>query len=232
MSCFRFGIKFQYRNLATFIRPDYVNRNDIKNIKRFKETELSTDEFLILKREAEELGFLSICTPFDETSVDLLMEHDYDILKIASCSFHDWPLLEKIATANQNKPIIASVAASSLEEINKTLSFFHHRGMKISLMHCVAEYPTKDECLQMNQIDLLQKEFPDYEIGYSTHESPDNFLSIQIAIAKGAQIFEKHVGVPTNEITLNSYSASPQQVEKWLEAAYRAFQICGIKGYR
>ena len=72
-----------------------------------------------------QVGFLSICTPFDETSVDLIMEHNYDIIKIASCSFNDWPLLEKIA--QQNKPVIASDAGSSLEEIDQVLSFLTHR---------------------------------------------------------------------------------------------------------
>ena len=113
MTDFQFGIKFQYRNLDTFIRPDFWERNDIKNVKRFKDTRLLKDEFLALKKEVEKVGFLSICTPFDETSVDLIMEHNYDIIKIASCSFNDWPLLEKIA--QQNKPVIASAAGSSLE---------------------------------------------------------------------------------------------------------------------
>ena len=230
MSCFRFGIKFQYRNLDTFIRPDYLNRDDIKNVKRFKDTRLTKSEFLKLKKEAELAGFLTICTPFDESSVDLIMEHEYDIIKIASCSFNDWPLLEKIA--QQKKPIIASAAGSGLEEIHKVLFFFRHRGIPVSLMHCVAEYPTDNQYLQMNQIDLLHKEFPDYTIGFSTHESPDNLFPIRIAIAKGAEIFEKHVGVPTEKIVLNGYSANPEQIEAWLQAAYETYEMCGIKEQR
>ncbi len=230
MTDFQFGIKFQYRNLDTFIRPDYWERNDIKNVKRFKDTRLLKDEFLALKKEVEKVGFLSICTPFDETSVDLIMEHNYDIIKIASCSFNDWPLLEKIA--QQNKPVIASAAGSSLEEIDKVLSFLTHRGISVSLMHCVAEYPTLNEHLQMNQIDLLRKEFPGYVIGFSTHEFPENLLPIRIAVAKGARIFEKHVGVPTEEITLNGYSANPEQVSRWLQAAYETFEMCGVVNQR
>ena len=45
-------------------------------------------------------------TPFDEASVDLALEHEVDILKVASCSALDWPLLERIAAAG--KPVICS----------------------------------------------------------------------------------------------------------------------------
>ena len=38
---FSFAFKLQYRNLDTFIRPDYVGRMDIKHVKRFEETRLS-----------------------------------------------------------------------------------------------------------------------------------------------------------------------------------------------
>ena len=51
---------------------------------------------------------------------------------------------------------------------------------------------------------------------------------IKVAVAKGAQIFEKHVGVPTETITLNGYSANPEQVSAWLEAAKHTFELCGV----
>jgi len=42
---------------------------------------------------------------------------------------------------------------------------------------------------------------------------------LKIAIAKGAQIFEKHVGIKTDKYSLNAYSATPEQVRQWLQAA-------------
>lgn len=226
---FNFAFKFQYRDLDTFIHPDYKNRFDIKNIKRFSDTKLNKNQFKLLKSELGKNDFFTICTAFDENSVELIREHDYDVIKIASCSFTDWPLLETIAKID--KPVIASTAGSELEEIDKVVNFFNHRGIDLSLMHCVAEYPTKLENLQLNQIDLLKNMF-NLRVGYSTHESPDNFEAIKIAMAKGAEIFEKHVGVPTETIELNGYSANPEQVKKWLQAAYEALVMCGIKNER
>ncbi len=223
---FNFAFKLQARDIPTFIHPDYQGRDDIKYVKRFSETKLSEEEFKMLKEEIERMGFISICTPFDENSVDLIKRLDFDIIKIGSPSFGDWPLLDRIAKVD--KPIIFSVAGATLEEIDKVVSFFGHREKKFALMHCVGEYPTLSKNLQLNQIDLFKKRYPDIDIGYSTHESPDNFDSIKIAIAKGATIFEKHVGVETDKIKPNVYSAKPEQVKQWLISAKEAFDICGV----
>ena len=223
---FKFAFKFQYRDIDTFIHPDFKNRTDFKYVKRFQETRLSENYQALLKEEIKNLGFISICTPFDENSVDLIEKHNYDIIKVASCSFTDWPLLERIVKTD--KPIIASTAGAFLEDIDKVVSFLEHRGKHFCIMHCVGEYPTNKKNLQLNQIDLLKKRYPNIPIGYSTHESPDNTDAIKIAIAKGAQVFERHVGIKTEKYAINAYSSTPEQISVWLEAAQEAFDICGI----
>lgn len=227
---FDFAVKLQYRNLETFIHPDYKDRDDIKFIKRFSETKLSKEEFLELRNEIKKQGFISICTAFDEDSVDTIEEQGYDFIKIASCSFCDWPLLEKIAT--KNMPIIASTAGVELEDIDKVVEFFLHREKNLSLLHCVAEYPTKNENLQLNQIDILKSRYPQLTIGYSTHESPEHMDNIKMAIAKGAKIFEKHIGLDDYEGSINGYSATPRQAGQWLKYAKEAYLACGIEGER
>ena len=227
---FRFGFKLQYRHLDTFIHPDFRGRDDIKYVKRFSETRMDDEQMLALKEEMQVLGFIPICTPFDERSVDLIEEHGFDIIKIGSCSFTDWALLERIVRTD--KPIIASTAGAALPDIDKVVNFFEHRGKDFALMHCTGEYPTPDARLQLNQIDFLKQRYPQVRMGYSTHEDPDNVDSIKIAIASGATIFEKHVGVPTEKIRLNAYSATPEQIKRWLESARQTFAMCGLSGKR
>jgi quercetin dioxygenase-like cupin family protein len=53
-----------------------------------------------------------------------------------------------------------------------------------------------------------------------------------MAVAKGATVFEKHVGVKTERYALNDYSATPEQVGRWLKAAADAFARCGVRGKR
>lgn len=225
-----YAFKFQYRNLDTFIHPDYQNRMDIKNVKRFQDTRLSIDEFNELFDFVKDNKFFTICTPFDEKSVEEIEKQKYDYMKVASCSFTDWPLLEKVAEAKM--PVIASAAGSTIEDIRRVVSFFSNRNINFSLLHCVAEYPTVNENLEMNQISFYRQQFPGIRIGFSTHEDPKVTLPVQLAVAKGAKIFEKHVGVPTEDITLNGYSASPSQVRDWLEAATVAFDACGTESGR
>jgi sialic acid synthase SpsE/mannose-6-phosphate isomerase-like protein (cupin superfamily) len=227
---FNFAVKMQYRDLDTFIHPAHKLSSSDKMVNRFMGTRLMKEQFLVLKNEIVKQGFYSICTPFDEISVKTVADHGYDVIKIASCSFSDWPLLERIAQCD--KPVIASVAGVDINDIDNVVSFFTHRNKSIALMHCVAEYPTSLNNLQLNQINLLGKRYPGLIIGYSTHENPDNFDSVKMAISKGARIFEKHVGINTETVQLNKYSATPEQLVKWLESARQAFIMCGKEGDR
>ena len=227
---FSCAVKFQYRDLDTFIHPDYQNHHEFKYIKRFQETQLEDDALYRLKQEVDRLGFISMCTPFDENSVAKIVDFDFDIIKIASCSFTDWPLLEKIAETD--KPIIASTAGASLDEIDRVVVFLKHRRKQFAIMHCVGEYPTLTTHLNLNQIDFFTDRYPDVPIGYSTHENPENLDAIKMVIAKGARIFERHVGVPTDQYALNAYSSTPLHIHNWLTAAREAFEMCGISGER
>jgi sialic acid synthase SpsE/mannose-6-phosphate isomerase-like protein (cupin superfamily) len=222
---FAFAVKFQYRDIDTFIHPDYRERYDLKFVKRFTETRLSWDQYARLKRAVSDAGLISVCTPWDEISVDRIEEHGYDFIKIPSCYLTDWPLIERIGRSQL--PVIGSTAGVPVEDIDRVVSFFRHRNRAFSLMHCVGEYPTRDENLQLGQIHLLKRRYPGMEVGYSTHERPDNCDAIKLAIGMGATLFEKHVGVPTETIKLNAYSATPQQVRDWLQSAADAYRMQG-----
>jgi sialic acid synthase SpsE/mannose-6-phosphate isomerase-like protein (cupin superfamily) len=227
---FRFAFKLQYRDLDTFIHPKMLGRDDIKYIKRFSETRLTRRDFDRLIAEIRTNGFLTMSTPFDESSVDVIEAQQLDIIKIASCSFTDWPLLERIVASK--RPLIASTAGASIDEIDRVVNFFSHRCMEFAILHCVGEYPTADEKMHVGQIKFLKSRYPGLRIGFSTHESPANTDIIKLAIAKGAQVFEKHVGLPTEKYPLNAYSASPEQVREWLVAARYAKMLCGVGDVR
>jgi len=86
---FRFAFKLQYRDLDTFVHPAYAGRSDVKYVKRFEETRLAEADFQALVAEMRVQGFIPMCTPFDEASVDRIVAHGIDIIKIPSCSFTD-----------------------------------------------------------------------------------------------------------------------------------------------
>ncbi len=224
----RAALKFQFRHLETFIHPEHRKGSEHKQVKRFMGTRLMMEDFDALLEEVRRQSMVSMCTPFDEASVDIICQRDYDVIKVASCSARDWPLLEKIADAG--KPVLASTGGLKLSEIDDLVSFFEHRGVDFAIMHCVAVYPTPDPDFHLNQLDILRRRYPRRLCGWSTHELPDDLAPVQIAVAKGATLFERHVGVATEQQPLNAYSSSPEQVAKWIAACQRAFLLCGNEG--
>lgn len=222
---FDFAFKLQFRDLDTYIHESVRGRMDLKYIKRFEETRLTRGNFEKLVAEMRASGFIPACTPFDEPSVALIQEMGIDIVKIASASFTDWSLLEQVAKLD--KPVVASTATATLDEMDAVVSFFLHRGRALTLMHCVAEYPTPGDQLRLSQIDILRARYPGVRIGYSTHEDPAATAPVMIAIAKGARVFEKHVALKTDAHAVNAYSATPDQVRAWVSAAATAVTMCG-----
>jgi sialic acid synthase SpsE/mannose-6-phosphate isomerase-like protein (cupin superfamily) len=223
---FRFAFKLQYRDLDSFIHPAMKGRDDVKYIKRFSETRLSREQLDRLVDEIRAQGFLCMATPFDNASVGVIEEQGLDVIKVASCSFTDWPLWERVVQTQL--PIVASTAGASLDDIDRVVSFLAHRQKQFAILHCVGEYPTPDARLHLSQIDLLKARYPGVRIGYSTHEDPAHTDLIKLAVAKGADLFEKHVALPTSRYAANAYSANPQQVRAWLEAARWARMACGV----
>lgn len=220
----RAGVKLQYRRLDTFIHPD-ARESDAKHIRRFLSTELKPEQHSTLVEAIRDAGLVTICTPFDEESVDDVVNDGIEIVKVASCSATDWPLLEKIAETR--KPVICSTGGLRLSEIDQVVNFFTHRRVDLSVLHCVGLYPTENEGVQLNFMDVLKRRYHWLPVGYSGHESPENLDVVKVAVAKGARILERHVGIAKADSPLNAYSMSPEQTAAWVGSAMDALKICG-----
>ena len=205
------AVKLQFRQLDSFIHDDF-KESDLKFVKRFRSTRLSKEQFNEILEHIRASGLATMATPFDNESLPWLEELGVSIIKVASCSIDDWPLLRAISQIN--KKIIISTGGASMETLRKVYTLFKHNQRDFAFMHCVGEYPTPTECSNLNRITLMKEEFPDIEIGFSTHESPLERSLAPEAAAMGCTIVEKHVGVPTEEISLNGYSNTPAQMRQ------------------
>ena len=208
-------IKFQFRQLETFIHSEARNNKDLPHIPRFIETELSRSQYSTLHEAAKKAGFTTACTPFDEESVDIIEDMGFDLLKVASCSADDYPLLEKVGSSTL--PILASTGGLELSGIDRLYERFQAHAAGFAMHHCVSIYPTPSEKFNLNQIKLLAKRYHDIEIGWSTHEAPEDMTAVMMAVAAGATMLERHVGLESNGHKLNKYSSTPEQVERWLQ---------------
>lgn len=221
----RAAVKLQYRDLNTLVHPNFKNSDDVKHIPRFFSTRLTGPEFLTLVDAVRDQGMVTIATPFDEPSVRQCVDHGIQIIKVASPSATDWPLIETVAATR--KPMIISTGGISIYDIDNLVSFCTHRDINFALMHCVAIYPSPSNLLQLNFISKMIKRYPNVPIGYSGHETSENLDAVKIAISKRATILERHVGIPTDTIKLNEYSMTPEQADAWVANALAAREMCG-----
>ena len=110
------AIKLQFRQLDTFVHKDF-RESDLKFVKRFNSTRLSKEEFQTIIQYIHEKGLISMATPFDNESLQWLDDLDVSIVKVASCSVDDWPLLRDICQIN--KKIIISTGGATFDELEK-----------------------------------------------------------------------------------------------------------------
>lgn len=54
-------------------------------------------------------------------------------------------------------------------DLDAALEVITKRHERITILHCVSEYPTHPDNTNLLTVRYLQKEFPGYEIGYSDH---------------------------------------------------------------
>jgi len=224
----RASIKLQLRNVDSFIHNDHNHRTDVRYIKKTMDTKMPKEDIASLVEYITKSGCIPTATPFDEESVDLAMELDLPMLKIASSDINDWVLIEKIAITR--KPVIASTGGSSLKDVDDLVTFFENRKIPLAINHCVSLYPTDDEQLELNQIDFLRNRYPEVTIGLSSHEYCDWTSSISIAYAKGARTFERHIDIEADDIPVSPYCSLPLQVDQWFKAFKKTKVMCGAPG--
>jgi len=224
----RAAIKLQFRNVDKFIHTEYRQRTDIRYIKKTLATKLSDQDFDVLIKAIRKNGCIPMATPFDERSIDLCVELNVEIIKIASSDINDWILLEKIALTK--KPVIVSTGGSSLKDMDDLVRFFENRNIPLAINHCVSLYPTEDNDLELNQIDFLKSRYPGHVIGHSTHEYHDWSSSMYIAYAKGARTFERHIDINNDGIVVSPYCSLPHQIDRWFKSFHKARQMSGGSG--
>ena len=230
------AIKLQFRKMDSFVHPHYkgTDRGDEKALNYIKKTEkkaLTKAQYRQLIEKIRDSGCIPMSTPFDEESVDLCVEFDLPIIKIASSDMNDWPLIEKIASTR--KPVIVSSGGADEKSLDDLVKFFENREIPLCLNHCVSLYPSEDHQLHLDQIDYLKNRYPANVIGFSSHEYHDWSNSMMISYGKGARSWERHVDIDWEDEESPVYNSKPRQIDEWFKAFRKAREMCGgIKSER
>jgi 3-deoxy-D-glycero-D-galacto-nononate 9-phosphate synthase len=153
--------------------------------------ELSDEEHFEVYRYAKEKGLDFVETLCARGCLSLLKLFTPDYLKVASRDLTNLPLLE--AMAETRLPIILSTGMAGQEELDVALAVVSRHHSNISILHCVSEYPTHYENVNLSTIAYLKDKYPQYPIGYSDHTIG---ISVPIAaVAMGARVIEKHITI-------------------------------------
>jgi sialic acid synthase SpsE len=222
------AIKLQFRDVEEFIHPEYKGNTELRYIKKTEDTKLSKAEFARMVEEIKNVNCVPMATPFDEASVDLCVEFDMPIIKIASSDMNDWVLIEKIASTR--RPTIVSTGGASEKDLDDLVHFFEKRDIPLAINHCVSLYPSEDDELQLDQIDYLKNRYPSHVVGLSTHEYHDWHSSMLISYGKGARTWERHIDINYEGVPVSSYCSLPEQCDLWFKAFQKAKEMCGGVG--
>lgn len=222
------AIKLQFRDVDEFIHPEFKGDTALRYIKKTEDTKLSKDDFSRMVEKIRSIGCIPMATPFDEASVDLCIDFDMPIIKIASSDMNDWMLIEKIASTR--RPTIASTGGASEKDLDDLVKFFERRNIPLAINHCVSLYPSEDDELCLDQIDYLRQRYPNHVVGLSTHEYHDWSSSMLISYGKGARTWERHIDIEYEGVPVSSYCSLPEQCDTWFKAFHKAREMCGGVG--
>ncbi len=199
------AVKFQSYNTENFINPSLK-----KSFKRLKKFELDISEFKKLKLLARKLKLNFISTPLDLYSFKKINSF-LDVIKIASSDNNFFYLIEQ-ALRTKKKVIISLGLADKklLKTIRQKVLLLCKRyrvnKKNVSFLHCITNYPVRDEHVNLNAITYLKKFFKTFDVGYSDH-SIGNEACIA-AVSLGANIIEKHFTIDKNFSSFRDHKLS------------------------
>lgn len=194
------AVKFQKRNPEVSIPEDqkYLFKETPWGRMRYiyykNRIEFEKEEYQELNTYCNIVGIDWTASVWDLDSVEFMRLYQVPFIKIPSAKLTDDDLI--ISCLENFSNIIISTGMSTRKEIDHAVSIVRrlkkpHGLQTVSLLHCVSSYPAPVSELNLSAISTLKKRYPDFEIGYSSHETSLNTASA--AIYLGASIIEKHI---------------------------------------
>ena len=201
-----FGLNLKPMNAVKMTKRDLNEELTISQMNRIYDTpnsfgrtygehraflELSDEEHFEVYKYSKSLGLDFIETLCAIGCLSLLKLFTPDYLKVASRDLTNLPLLERLAETKI--PIILSTGMAGKKELDDALEIINRYHSNISILHCISQYPTQPDNLNLRTITYLKKHYGQYKIGFSDHTI--GISAPVVAVGMGAEIIEKHVTI-------------------------------------
>lgn len=173
--------------LQSFVTEEFLHPS-LSYYSSTKSMELSFEAQKELFSRAHEAEIKLMTTPYDFASVDLVEDFTPPAYKIASMDADNIPLIRYIA--KKGRPVLVSCGMADINEIKRIVSIMEQtENDKLVLVHCVSDYPTRPEDMNLSTIQFLKETFG-YLVGLSDHSI--GLFSSYIAASLGVVVIEKH----------------------------------------
>lgn len=160
----------------------------------FAKVELSDNAHFILRDVALQSGVQFMSAPFTVERAKFLCEKlELDKIKIASSEMLNVPLLDYVNLHAHT--VFLSTGLANLEEVSRSVDLLKN-VKELYLLHCVTQYPTAPENVNLLCMETFAQCFPWVNVGYSDH-TIGNRAAIAAA-AMGAHVIEKHFTLDKN----------------------------------
>jgi len=153
--------------------------------------ELNDEEHFEVYKHAKTYGLDFVETLCAPGCLSIFKYFAPDFLKVASRDLTNLPLLS--ALAETKVPMIVSTGMAGKAELDAAIETIARYHSNISILHCVSQYPTAPENVNLLTITYLQKNYPQFRIGYSDHTI--GIATPVAAVAMGARVIEKHITI-------------------------------------
>ena len=181
-----FGIELQPMNAVKMTKRDLAHELSDSQMSRIYDSpnsfgrtygehraylELSDEQHYEVYKYAKERGLDFVETLCAPSCLSIIKYFTPDYLKVASRDLTNIPLLEVLAETKI--PMILSTGMAGKKELDEALEVITKYHSNISILHCVSQYPTHPNNLNLNTITYLKKNYPQYKIGFSDHSTEE-----------------------------------------------------------
>jgi N-acetylneuraminate synthase len=149
--------------------------------------EFTEEQWMGLKRHAEEVGLLFLSSPFSMAAMDLLERVGVAAWKVPSGEVGNIPMLRRMAKSNL--PVMVSSGMSDVAEIDQAVAILVNK--EVCLLQCSTTYPTRPEHVGLNVLQLFRERYPGIAVGLSDHSA--TIYPALAAVILEAQVVEVHL---------------------------------------
>ena len=154
----------------------------------WKRMEFTEEQWVGLRRHADEQGLLFLSSPFSFEAVDLLDRVGMAAWKVPSGETANTPMLDRMLATGL--PILLSTGMSPLSEIDAAVQRIRESGIPLAIFQCTSAYPCPPEKVGLNLISSFREQY-DCSIGLSDHSG--TIYPGLAAATLGIQMLEIHV---------------------------------------